>query len=216
MSGSLQIASNATNASISVALSGTGTTPPPQLGTLTVNPLSLAFGSVLIGSSTSQTITLSNTSSTAVTVSNLSTTGSGFSQSGMATPFTLNPGQTATLTATFAPQTAGTASGSVQITSNASNASLAVALSGSGSTLQHSVTVSWGVSNPPASGYNVHRSTQSGGPYTKLNAAPITILTFTDNTVSSGLTYFYVVTSVAADGTESGDSNQATAVVPNP
>jgi hypothetical protein len=212
----LQITSNATNASVSVALSGTGTAPPPQQGTLTVTPQSLAFGSVLIGSSANQTITLSNTSGIAVTVSKIAATGAGFSQSGLALPLTLSSGQTATLTATFAPQTAGSASGSLQITSNASNASVAVALSGSGATIQHSVDVAWDASTPAASGYNVYRATQSGGPFTKLNAAPITVLIFTDNTVASGMTYFYTVTSVAADGTESGASPQVTAVVPNP
>src|SRR5689334_1805505 len=216
VTGSLQIASNATNASVSVALSGTGTAPPPQQGTLTVTPQSLAFGSVLIGSSANQTITLSNTSGIAVTVSKIAATGAGFSQSGLALPLTLSSGQTATLTTTFAPQTAGSSSGSLQITSNASNASVAVALSGSGATIQHSVDVAWDASTPAASGYNVYRATQSGGPFTKLNAAPITVLIFTDNTVASGVTYFYTVTSVAADGTESGASPQVTAVVPNP
>ena len=214
VTGSLQITSNATNASVSVALSGTGTAAPQ--GTLTVSPQSLAFGSVLIGSSANQTITLSNTSGITVTVSKIAATGAGFSQSGITLPLTLASGQTATLTATFAPQTAGAASGSLQITSNASNPSVAVALTGSGSTIQHSVDVSWDASTPVASGYNVYRATQSGGPFTKLNAAPITVLIFTDNTVSSGVTYFYTVTSVAADGSESGDSAVVTAVVPNP
>ncbi len=202
VTGSLQITSNATNASIVVALSGTGTAAPQ--GTLTVNPQSLAFGSVLIGSSANQTVTLSNTSGTAVTVSKVSATGAGFSQSGLTLPLTLASGQTASFTATFAPQTAGSASGSIQITSNATNSSASVALTGTGSTVQHSVDVAWDASTPAASGYNVYRSTQSGGPFTKLNAAPITVLIFTDNTVSSGVTYFYTVTSVAADGSESG------------
>jgi hypothetical protein len=214
VTGSLQITSNATNASIAVALSGTGTAAPQ--GALTVNPQSLAFGSVLIGSSANQTITLSNTSGIAVTVSKASATGSGFSQSGLTLPLTLASGQTASFSATFAPQTAGSASGSIQITSDASNPSVAVALTGTGSTIQHSVDVSWDASTPAASGYNVYRSTQSGGPFTKLNGAPITVLIFTDNTVSSGVTYFYTVTSVAADGSESGDSTVVTAVVPNP
>jgi hypothetical protein len=214
--GALQISSNATNAGISVALSGTGTTPAPQQGTLTVSPQSLAFGSVLVGSSANQTVTLSNASTIAVTISKVAATGTGFSQSGLVLPLTLAPGQTATLTATFAPQTAGAVTGSLQITSNATNASVAVALSGTGSTLQHSVVVAWDASTPSPSGYNVYRSTQSGGPSTRLNSAPITVLTFTDNTVTSGVTYFYTVTSVGADGSESSPSAQATAVVPNP
>ncbi len=175
VTGSLQISSNASNASVSVALSGTGTTPappPPTQGTLTVSPTSLAFGSVLIGSKASQTVTLSNASTAAVIVSKLAATGTGYSQSGPVLPLTLAPGQTATVTVTFAPQTAGSATGGLQITSNATNASVSVALTGTGSTIQHSVSVAWDAATPAPSGYNVYRATQSGGPYSKLNSAP--------------------------------------------
>jgi hypothetical protein len=189
-------------------------TPTPTQGTLTVSPSSLAFGSVLIGSSANQTITLSNSSSAAVTVSKIATTGTGFSQSAPALPLTLAPGKTASVAVTFAPATAGSASGSVQVTSNATNPAVAVALTGTGSTIQHSVDIAWDAATPAPSGYNVYRATQSGGAFTKLNAAPLTVLVFTDNTVAAGTTYFYIVTSVAPDGTESGFSNQATAVVP--
>lgn len=191
-------------------------TPPPTQGTLTVTPQSLAFGSVLLGSSAGKTVTLSNSSSAAVIVSKLAATGTGFSQSGPALPLTLSPGQTSTVTVTFAPQTAGSVTGALQITSNATNSSVTVSLTGTGSTVQHSATIAWDAATPAPSGYNVYRGTQSGGPYSKQNSAPLTVLTFTDNTVSSGTTYFYVVTSVAADGTESGFSTQVTAVVPNP
>jgi hypothetical protein len=189
-------------------------TPSPTQGTLTVSPQSLAFGSVLIGSSANQTITLSNASSAAVTVSKIATTGTGFSQSAPALPVSLAPGQTASVAVTFAPATAGSVSGSVQVTSNATNPAVAVALTGTGSTIQHSVGIAWDAATPTPSGYNVYRATQSGGPYSKLNTAPLTVLAFTDSTVTSGTTYFYIVTSVAPDGTESGSSNQATAVVP--
>jgi hypothetical protein len=189
-------------------------TPSPTQGTLTVSPQSLAFGSVLTGSSANQTITLSNSSSAAVTVSKIAATGTGFSQSAPALPLTLAPGKIASVAVTFAPTTAGSASGNVQITSNATNPAVAVALSGTGSTIQHSVDIAWDSATPAPSGYNVYRSTQSGGTFAKLNAAPLTVLIFTDNTVTSGTTYFYIVTSIAPDGTESGFSNQATAVVP--
>jgi hypothetical protein len=189
-------------------------TPAPTQGTLTVSPQSVAFGSVLTGSSANQTITLSNSSSAAVTVSKIATTGTGFSQSAPALPLTLAPGKTASVAVTFAPATAGSASGTVQITSNAANPAVAVVLTGTGSTIQHSVDIAWDAATPAPSGYNVYRATQSGGPYTKLNPAPLTVLVFTDNTVTSGTTYFYAVTSVAPDGTESGFSAQATAVVP--
>ncbi|HZD92616.1 MAG TPA: choice-of-anchor D domain-containing protein, partial [Candidatus Sulfotelmatobacter sp.] len=196
--------------------SSTPPPPPPQQGTLTVSPQSLAFGSVLIGSSANQTVTLSNASSASITISQIATTGAAFSKSGPAIPLTFAPGQTASVTVTFAPTTAGSASGTLQISSNATNPSAVVSLSGTGSTIQHSVDVAWDAATPSPSGYNVYRARQSGGPYTRLNTVPVTILIFTDSTVSAGTTYFYIVTSVAPDGTESGFSNQATAVVPNP
>ncbi len=63
-------------------------------------------------------------------------------------------------------------------------------------------------------GYNVYRSEQDGGPYARLNAALIPDLTYDDETVEKGLTYYYVVRAVDKNGRESVDSNQATAVVP--
>src|SRR6202000_993352 len=100
--------------------------------TLTVSPQTLAFGSVVTGSSSGQNITLSNSSTVAVSVSGLTITGTGFSRSTITLPLVLQPGQTAILTATFAPQAAGAVSGSLQISRNASNASVSVCLSVTG------------------------------------------------------------------------------------
>src|SRR5882724_1451185 len=193
-----------------------GTLPPPTQGTLSVSPQSVAFGNVLIGTSTRQTVMLSNSSSTAITVSSVGITGTGFSQTAAGLPLTLASGQSSSITVTFTPQNSGSVSGALQISSNASNPSVSVALSGTGSTVQHSVDVNWGASTSVVAGYNVYRGTVSGGPYSKSNTTLITGLTFTDNTVSSGATYYYVVTAVAADGTESSFSSQVQAVIPNP
>jgi len=193
-----------------------GTLPPPTQGTLSVSPQSVAFGNVLLGTSARQTVTLSNSSSAAITVNGVGITGTGFSQTGAALPLTLASGQSSTVTVTFAPQNSGSVSGALQISSNASNSSVSVALSGTGSTVQHSVDVNWGASTSTVAGYNVYRGTVSGGPYSKINTTLITGLTFTDNAVSSGATYYYVVTAVAADGTQSSFSSQVQAVIPNP
>ena len=193
-----------------------GTLPPPTQGTLSVSPQSVAFGNVLLGTSARQTVTLSNSSSAAITVNGVGITGTGFSQTGAALPLTLASGQSSTVTVTFAPQNSGSLSGALQISSNASNSSVSVALSGTGSTVQHSVDVNWGASTSTVAGYNVYRGTVSGGPYSKINTTLITGLTFTDNAVSSGATYYYVVTAVAADGTQSSFSSQVQAVIPNP
>ena len=66
------------------------------------------------------------------------------------------------------------------------------------------------------SGYNVYRGTVSGGSYTKINTTLEAATNYVDNTVQSGTTYFYVVTSVDSSGVESAFSNQVTVVVPTP
>jgi hypothetical protein len=78
----------------------------------------------------------------------------------------------------------------------------------------HSVTLSWNASTSTVSGYNVYRSTTSGSGYVKLDSALITGTSFTDTTVQSGITYFYVTTSVDSGGVESGLSNQASVTIP--
>jgi endonuclease I len=60
-------------------------------------------------------------------------------------------------------------------------------------------------------GYNVHRGTTSGGPYTQLNGALITSSAYSDTTVSNGTTYYYVVTAEDVTGNESAHSGQASA-----
>lgn len=69
------------------------------------------------------------------------------------------------------------------------------------------VTLSWTASTG-ATGYNVKRGTHSGGPYTQL-ASP-TGADYSDPTVTNGTAYFYVVSSLNANG-ESANSGEATA-----
>jgi len=60
----------------------------------------------------------------------------------------------------------------------------------------------------------VYRSVTSGGSYNAMNGTAITALNYSDSTVSSGNTYYYVVTAVDSAGAESVYSNQASAVIP--
>ena len=78
----------------------------------------------------------------------------------------------------------------------------------------HSVTLTWHASTSQVSGYNVYRGTSDVGPYSKMNGAPVTQLTYTDSSVSSGTAYYYVTTAVDSAGFESGYSNQASAKIP--
>jgi hypothetical protein len=82
---------------------------------------------------------------------------------------------------------------------------------------QHTVSLSWSASvSPNISGYNVYRSTLSGGPYTKVNSGLLGATAYVDKTVSSGQTYYYVTTAVNSSNAESGYSNEAAAVVSRP
>jgi fibronectin type 3 domain-containing protein len=63
-------------------------------------------------------------------------------------------------------------------------------------------------------GYNTYSSTTTGGPYTKLTSTPTPGTTYTDSTVKSGLTYYYVLTAVDSSGVESSYSTQISAIIP--
>jgi fibronectin type 3 domain-containing protein len=67
-------------------------------------------------------------------------------------------------------------------------------------------------------GYNVYRGTTSGGESsTPLNSTPINGTAYTDESVTAGVTYYYLVTAVASnDVAQSAASNEAAATVPSP
>ncbi|HSM14468.1 MAG TPA: hypothetical protein VLA66_10420, partial [Thermoanaerobaculia bacterium] len=86
---------------------------------------------------------------------------------------------------------------------------------GAAATAPNQITVSW---NDSATGsvtsYDVLRSTVSGGPYTAVGNVADTgagPYQFQDNTVSGGITYFYVVRANAPGGCQSPNSNQVSA-----
>lgn len=80
----------------------------------------------------------------------------------------------------------------------------------------HTVTLSWTESSSGVSGFNVYRSSTSGGPYTRVNSTALSGTSFTDSNVQAGQTYFYVTTAINSSNVESGYSNQAQAIVPSP
>lgn len=81
----------------------------------------------------------------------------------------------------------------------------------------HSVTVTWQAPSPVGTtsirGYNVYRGTAPGGPYTPI-ASGVATTTYVDALVTSGRTYYYVVTTVDQLGVESKYSDEISAVVP--
>lgn len=125
----------------SVAVSGTGvttsqtsspSTPTSPTYLLSASVTSLNLGSVLVGGSNSQSVMLTNTGNSSVSISQAAVSGAGFTAGGFAVPLTLAAGQSASLTITFSPLTAGSITGSVSVLSNATNSPMTIVLSGSG------------------------------------------------------------------------------------
>jgi HYDIN/CFA65/VesB-like, Ig-like domain/Abnormal spindle-like microcephaly-assoc'd, ASPM-SPD-2-Hydin len=214
VSGNLAIANTGSSPTVNVALSG----GPPTAGAVTLNPTSLNFGSVPVGSSQGLPETLINSGGSTVTITQVNPTGTGFSVSGLNLPLVLAAGQSQAFTVTFTPTSAGSSSGNLAIISDASNSPTSEPLTGTGTTpTQHSVDLSWTASTSQnVIGYNIYRGVTSGGPYTKINSVLNASTLYSDTTVADGQTYYYVTTAANSSNEESSYSNQTTAVIPPP
>jgi len=217
-SGSVVIDSNASNPALSVALSGTAVAQ--SQGTLTAS--SVSAGSVIVGTSGTQTGTLS-ASGASVSVSSVSLGGtnpSEFSISGLSFPVTVTTTQPVTFTVTFKPGATGAASASASFVSSASNTPTTATLTGTGTPPPvHSVTLSWTASTTSGvDSYNVYRTVyanKSCGSFSNIASTASSVTEYTDNSVTDGTTYCYTTTSVDSNG-ESAYSNIVQAVIPAP
>jgi hypothetical protein len=156
--------------------------------------VSPASATIMTGGTQQFTATVTGSSDTAVT---WTATGGTISAAGLYT----------------APSSAGTftvRATSVADTSKSASATITVTAS------SHSVDLAWNASAPAVAGYNIYRAGQSGGPYTRLNSAVQTTTIYTDSSVQSGATYFYVVRAIDSQGKESGNSNEVVALIPSP
>jgi len=80
---------------------------------------------------------------------------------------------------------------------------------------KHWVTLTWDASTSPVIGYDIYRRTMNGPGYQKINAALVMGQTsYKDETVLSGMTYYYMARSVDAKGNESLASAEVVATVP--
>lgn len=212
VTGAVSLANDAPSSPYTIALSGTGVT---QTQVLTFNVSGLSFGNVSVGSNSSLPATLTNTGNASVTVSSSNTTGAGFTVSGVSPGETLNPNQSIPVTVQFAPSAAGAVNGNLTIVSNATDSPTSIGLTGTGTQQAATVALGWTASTSSVIGYNVYRGTTTGGPYSsKLTSSPVGSTQFTDTGVQSGLTYYYVVTSVNSNDVESVYSGQAVATIP--
>jgi Abnormal spindle-like microcephaly-assoc'd, ASPM-SPD-2-Hydin len=102
----------------------------PLPGSLSVVPTSVSFGNVQVGTSQTETATLSNSGGTSLNITQATVTGAAFSITALSLPLTLAPGQSTTLSVVFGPQSAGSASGNLALTNDGATSSVNVPLSG--------------------------------------------------------------------------------------
>jgi hypothetical protein len=190
----------------------TGTGAATTAGQLTLTPASVNFGSVDIGSNSKQIFTVKATGAS-VTISSASSSNSQFTLPGVSLPLTIASGQSEQLDAVFTPTKSGSTSGNLTFASNASNTPSTESLAGTGVSAQYSVNLSWNASTSSVQGYNVYRGTTSGK-YSKLNSSLDANTAYSDNTVASGVTYYYAVTAVNSKGEESSYSSPLQVKIP--
>jgi glyoxylate utilization-related uncharacterized protein len=173
-SGNVAIVSDAANSPLNIAASGTGATQ----GQLNPNPASLSFGNVVVGSSKNLTETLTNSGGSSITISAASASGAGVSLSGLTLPATLNAGQSTSFTVKFAPTVAGAVSGNVNVTSNGSNPSLDIPVSGNavtaGALSANPTSLSFGSVQVGSSSTLSETLTNTGGSNVNISAANVT------------------------------------------
>jgi hypothetical protein len=175
---------------------------------------SLNFGNVNVSASSAQNITMTNAGNSSVTIAQVMVAGAGFNSTG-ASGMTLAPGQTTALTSTFAPSASGAASGKITVSSNATNSPSSISLSGMGVTATaHTVALSWAPAFTGVTRFRTYVSMVSGGPYVEMASVPSTTAAYTDSSVQSGRTYFYVVTAIDSSNNESLYSSEVAANVP--
>ncbi len=205
-----------------------GTSTPIASGN--VDSLSLGFGTVPSARTFTNVFTIKNvgssTQTATLTMSSIPEISSiAFGSSGSTTA-TLAPGASTTLSVTTSSTVAGHGTGTLKL-----------GLSGLGWMYRtYSVTIdeapeapttpaskqrpagridlTWGASSTTTNlaGYNVYRS--NGGPYTKLNATPLSTLSYSDTATVDGTSYTYAIRAVssATPALESLDSPTTTAV----
>ena len=207
--GTVSIKTNAGASPAIVNLSGTGVQESIKL---TVSEPSLSFGNVPLSNSESKELKITNSGNANVTITEVTASGTGFSASG-GSNVTLAPNQSVSVNVSFDPKTKGTLSGTLTVSSNAPT--VKIPLGGTGmQNGNHSVGLTWTASASPAIGYFIYRRMGPTGTFSRLDSSPDSLTTFTDNNVTDGATYYYVVTAVSPGEVESQFSTEVSVTVP--
>lgn len=141
-SGTMSFVSNASNSVTSLSINGIGSTTTSS-GALNIFPTSVFFGNVDVGTTQTQTVTISNPGTSSTTVFAGTASGGGFGIASPTFPLTLLPGTSQDVVISFTPPSSGPVTGVITFTSDASSTPVA-SLIASGNTAAQitSLTVS--------------------------------------------------------------------------
>jgi hypothetical protein len=202
----------------------------PGAATFSMAPTSINFGSVALGTTASQSVTITNSGASSLTVTQASVAAAGVNITGASFPMVINAGKQAIFDIVFTPKAAGALTGQVSVTSNLSSSPSMVSLSGtamaatallSASTsslsfgsvaVGKSGTLSVTLTNAGNSDITVSKVSSSGSPYSASGVSAGLILTpgqsaTLDATFSPGSAGNYSGSiSVASNATNSPDT----------
>lgn len=185
------------------------TTPPPATtSVLAVNATSLSFTAQAGTSVSPEGISITNTGTGTLT----------FTGSSDQSWLGLSPASgTAPATLTVSPSMnglkAGTYTGHVTVTGGGTTKAVTVMLTVTAIPVAHSVALSWKAGAAHVVSYSLYRSTISGSSY-GLTASAIGGIAYSDQSVQSATTYYYVLTAVDDQGRESTYSSEIRAIIP--
>ncbi len=120
---------------------GGGPHTPPSEPDIALSALSFNFNTVVVGQSATQPLKITNSGNAPLQISSISLSNKEFAVSGPSLPRTVLPGITLNYTLAFAPSTAGNATASLTITSNAPQSLPAVSLAGVAEKVEVSLVV---------------------------------------------------------------------------
>lgn len=154
VTGFIVITHNAGGSPDSIALTGVGS-PVPDMASYSASPLSIAFDTVVVGESASDSFMVTNSGTLNLEISGLSSTSGLYSI--VPSTATIAPSDTQTFTVTFTPTANGSTTAHAILTHNASGSPDSISLSGVGKVVIEPVSVGltlsegWNMISVPAS-----------------------------------------------------------------
>jgi len=124
--GTLVITDNTAGSPHTVELTGSGTS-----GAVSLSASSLDFGQVAVGTSSTQSVTLTNPTQSPLDITSIQASGGDYTQTNNC-GIVVNPGASCSIAITFSPSALGTSVGTVSITDTAADSPQSITLTGTG------------------------------------------------------------------------------------